>query len=620
MKKFTVLILGLCLAIGLSLALTAAEKLDNPYEILNKYYEAMGGLEKFKSQKSIYSEGNMEIVGAGMSGLTKSWEQYPIYKRIEMNLGTIKMIHGDNGKYSWVLDVNGKVEQKKDDKTLKSRQLETYIANFEHLNPNSKIFKITFEGIEKVNTRDCYVVKITNTVNNDIRQEYYAVSDFQLLKQIEDDGDNSSSTYYSDYREVEGILRAFQMDMAIPKMGTKMKINLDKYVINPEIEPAMFEPPGTETKDYAFTNGNKSENVPFKFLNNHLVLEVELGGKKNLWVVDTGASRTVIDRDVAVEMGLELEGDMKGQGAGNTISVSFVKLPPFSILGIKFETQKVSSTKLRELIHSVMGLDAIGVLGYDFMSRFVTRIDYAGETLSFYDPADFKYTGDGKVLDIQLDNNLITVPMTVDNKYTGRWRLDTGAGSTIFHYPFAKENGFFKRKTIDLVGSGAGGRISMKATRFDSAQLAGFTIADPTISFPSEPSGMLAIKSLIGNLGNDILHRFVIFLDYKNRKMIVEKGSDFDTVLPVEKSGLMIGYNDNEKIIVSFVADGTPAKEAGFKEHDIIEKINKKPVAQYGDLETIRRLFQDTAGTKFTFVIERDKKPLQLKMVLRKYL
>ena len=140
----------------------------------------------------------------------------------------------------------------------------------------------------------------------------------------------------------------------------------------------------------------------------------------------------MIDQDYANKLGLKTEGNIKAQGVDKVVDLSFVELPSFSITGIIFEGQKVAAFNLHML--KKWGLDAVGILGYDFLSRFVTKIDYANRRISFYDPNKFEYKNSGTIIDAPLRENMFYVPMTVDDMFSGLWLVDIGASSISLNY------------------------------------------------------------------------------------------------------------------------------------------------------------------------------------------
>jgi hypothetical protein len=76
-------------------------ELTDPYEILDRYFSAAGGLERLKAEKTTYFEGELSV--GGLTGSIKFWSEPPHRSRAEVDLGIIKMTQGDNGKFTWVL-------------------------------------------------------------------------------------------------------------------------------------------------------------------------------------------------------------------------------------------------------------------------------------------------------------------------------------------------------------------------------------------------------------------------------------------------------------------------------------------------------------------------------------
>ncbi|UCG91467.1 MAG: PDZ domain-containing protein [candidate division WOR-3 bacterium] len=596
---------------------TRAAELTDPYEILAQHYEAMGGLEKLKAEKTTYIEGEILLEGTGLQGTFTQWNAHPIRTRQEVDLTIIKQISGDNGQLSWNVDANGKLQIKKDEKTVKARRVKELLARYEHINPASPYFKVSYRGIDTVDARACYVVKITNTVNEDVQLDYYNTMNFDLEKTIEIQPDLEMHSVYSDYRDVQGVKHPFVIKQEVLPIGQKITLRIRSYEVNADVDDALFEPPSQDVKDYRFTHGESAQNIPFQFIENHIYLPINIRGKEKLWVLDSGAGKSVVDLGYATELGLTVEGEIKAMGAGHTVSVSLTTLPPFTIQDLQFSEQKIITLEITPLFRKVLGLDVVGILGYDFLSRFITKIDYAHERISFYEPDKFVYDGNGNVVDAPLVDNMFVVPMTVDEKYSGKWLIDLGADGLSFHYPFAEENSLLDRSGIDVIEFGAGGAFTSRMTKFRIAALADFVTENPIISIPRQKGeGAFAKIEQIGNIGNDLLRHFVLYLDYKNQRVILEQGEDFGKQFPRDKSGLQILHGESGNIEVFSVPRNTPAEKAGFKQGDIIQAMNGVDVNYFDGIVAIRKLLKEKAGTKYTFTVLRNGKTKEITLTL----
>jgi len=96
--------------------------MTDPYRILEKHFEVIGGSDKVKNQKTTYREGTISIEGARLQGTYKQWTEKPLRMRQEVDLTVVKIVAGDNGEFSWSIDANGKLQIQKDENTIKERK------------------------------------------------------------------------------------------------------------------------------------------------------------------------------------------------------------------------------------------------------------------------------------------------------------------------------------------------------------------------------------------------------------------------------------------------------------------------------------------------------------------
>ena len=611
------ILIALALVCALAPVARAAADLVDPYEVLERYHEALGGLDRVKAEETLHFEATLSL--AGLEGTISHWEARPDRSRTYVDLMVFTQTTGDNGTTAWEVGMNEKLRIEQDPSALARREIARRLALFEHLDPASDIFTVSLDGIEQVDGADCYVVRVASESDHVERVWYIDVADFLMRKSIDIQPDMQQHAVHSDYRDVNGVLHAFRQDIEVLPIGQKQTIVTTLLETNVDMDPALFEPPAEDVRDFVFTEGGDRADVPCQYIERHVFLPVTVNYREGLWILDSGASASVIDREYAESLGLELSGEIKGQGAGNTVDVAFTTLPPFTVQGIEFEEQQVAVITLVDLFRRLSDLEVVGILGYDFLSRFVTRVDYANNMLTFYDPEEFEYEGDGTVLDAPLSENLFTVEATVDGVHKGRWMLDLGAGGMTFHAPYAMEHNLENKEGMYGVGFGAGGKIKHYFSRYETVELGGYTVERPIISMAGsdgEMKGGFSGGELVGNLGNTLFRHFVLYLDYKNQKVVVEKGDDFETEFPWDKSGLQL-WRPEEACEVLYVSPGTPADEAGFQEDDTVLTINGIDVERFGGMLEFRAMLREEPGTEYIFAIERDGKREELKLVLR---
>lgn len=619
MRNFCTFVIFITTLIVAIVTTTSAHELTDPYEILDRHFQAVGGLERLLAEQTSYSEGILSL--GGMEGTVKFWTRKPGQTRAEIALGPLNIIRGDNGEHEWVLDQNGKLQviTNPDDATVRRRQVRRLIEEYAFAKQGSDIFTVSLEDIKQVNGKDCYVIKITNNINVDSYIYYINVQTFIQEKTVFLEDIESRDVFYADHSNIEGLLVPFWVKEVSHQTRQAQEIRITQYISNPEIDPALFETPEQVTKDYQFIMGDRAKNIPFEFIGNHLYIPVTAGGKERLWVIDTGAGMTVLNKAFAEELGLELQGELKGQGSGGTVIAGLTNLPPYSIKGIRFQGQTVAVIDMSELIRR-LGLDVAGILGFDFLSRFVTKVDFANELVSFYEPETFGYTGDGQVLDIHIDNSVFSVQATLDGIHTGSWLFDLGAGTTHLDGRYALRGGYTKKDGVLRMGHGAGNEYQLKDVRCDSMQFAGFTVYEPEISFLYGGTDTTFVADRIGVLGNSLFQNFVLYCDYAGERLIVERGNKFNHPYPVDNSGLQIAWNYNHEVEVSYVSPDTPAEKTGFAKGDIIQSVNGIKVDLLDGVIAIRELLKAYPGTKYDLVVDREGKNKKLTLKLTKLL
>ena len=624
MKKISLAILAQVAILAILLVCTAAfaQEPGDPHAILNKYFEASGGLDRLKAERTLYFEGALST--GGMQGAIKTWMEKPDRNRVEVQVGPLQITQGDNGELRWVLDTNGKVQtiSKSDDVTLKRLDIRRKIAEYEYADPGSDVFIVSYGGTEDVAGKTCHIVEIANNINAD-RYIYYINADtFLLEKSIALEGEESADAYYGDFREVDGMLVAFYTKQVTHETGEIQEITLTRYETNPEVDRAMFDPPEQVREDYRFTSGSAAENIPFRFIDNHIFIPVAVNGTERLWALDTGASCSVIDKSFADELGIEAEGSMKGKASGGTVDVGFATMPPFEVKGISFDGQTVAVIDMNDLIRR-LGIAIPGILGFDFLSRFVTKIDYAHELISFYDPDAFEYSGDGRVLDAHLQDGTFEVSATLDDRTSGIWLFDIGAGTSRLNTAQALRDAYDRKSGILGVSHGAGYEYRIKTVRCDSMQCAGYTLYEPPICFEYDTADMAADTTAaidnLGELGNTLMRNFVIYVDYGREQVILEQGERFNQPWPEDHSGLSLAWTtDRDAIEVVYVSPGTPAEEAGFREGDIIRALNGNAVDPQSGISPIRKLLAMEPGTAYEIAAERAGSLSTLRLILEK--
>ena len=118
----------------------------------------------------------------------------------------------------------------------------------------------------------------------------------------------------------------------------------------------------------------------------HLLVQAVMGEIENLWwVVDTGASRSVVDREVAVHfVSEESTGEMATGLGKEMVETSCGIINDFRLGGISFDALTVAIVDLHHINEEYSKYSdkrIAGLLGSDFFFREKALIDYADRTI-----------------------------------------------------------------------------------------------------------------------------------------------------------------------------------------------------------------------------------------------
>jgi len=581
--------------------------------VLVRHYEAIGGVERLRAERHRYLEGEVEL--DGMRGRYRQWESPPLRFRREEDYGIITQAEGDNGVYRWSRDTNGKIQVERDPESLKRRQLQALLQVFDHLDPASPRFRFEWMGIEHVDGEACHVLRMSNFLNEDVETLFISTRSFLLLRSILRQPDVEMHTRYDDFRPAAGLIRPFREETQILPRDKRQRARLSRLQVTTAHHESLFEPPAHDTRDWRFLPGEDHVTIPFALSDHRIVLNVTLLGDTQPWLLDSAASMSVIDAGYAADHGLGIAGQLKGFGFGHTFDLAFVTVPGFRVAGIAFDKQTLFA--FHGLRRTGDATPIAGILGWDFLSRLVTRIDFAARRIAFYDPRSFDYRGPGTILDAPLKNRAFTIPATLWKSEQSRWTLDLGAFDTAFHAPFAIRHRLLEREGIDRLSADLGGVFREKTIRVCDLAIGAYRLPPLLVNVPYQAGkGAHADGELAGNLGYSLLRRFVVYLDYARQQVILEKGSDFDQPVAEDRSGLQVDRSANGDPLVVLVAPQSPASRAGLLPDDLILKLDGSPLDPMTGVEQFRLRLGDPAGSELHLDVKRGEQLLALPLRL----
>jgi len=235
------LLAGTVLCMGAPIA--HAQTVD---ELLAKYYEACGGLDKLKAITSIRVTGTMAIA-PGMDAPFTMERKRPGKQRMEFQVQGMTGIQAFDGERSWsVMPFMGKTEPEVGaDEDNKRQQAD---ADFDGalVDYKAKGHAIELAGNEPVDGAAAYKLKITKK-NGNVEYDYLDAETYLLVKteaKVRRNGnDINGETVFSDFKEVSGIMEPFAMETGAKEMPQKRKFSFSKVELNVPLDDTRFAVP-----------------------------------------------------------------------------------------------------------------------------------------------------------------------------------------------------------------------------------------------------------------------------------------------------------------------------------------------------------------------------------------
>lgn len=425
---------------------------------------------------------------------------------------------------------------------------------------------------------------------------------------------------------------------------------------------------GYSQRKFRLVKNANSQVVPFKLVNNLMVLSVNINGRELPFILDSGVDKTILF-NVKIGDSIKLNNSEKmvlhGLGDGEPIDAiksknNLVKIKnivnPHQLLYVLMGDQFDLSSK--------MGMDIYGIIGGDLFRGFIVKINYSTKKLIFYNPEGYEYKKCKDCLTLPLDfyRKKPLVDVSIENQFNEKidvkLLVDSGGGDALWLFENTNPKITVSDKYFDdFLGKGLSGNIYGKRSLSKKLYIGNFELENVLTSYPDSVAIASAKDNIErnGTLGASILTRFHLIFDYPNKKITFKKNkSKYNAPFYYNKSGIEVVYGGDmlvqdktmksdridaktaqSKSItqvfltyslafkpsykIALIRDDSPAQEAGLKVDDVFLRINGKTAFDLS-LQEIVEMLSGRKDKKINLMIDRYGKQMRFKFELRNLL
>jgi predicted aspartyl protease len=355
-----------------------------------------------------------------------------------------------------------------------------------------------------------------------------------------------------------------------------------------------------------------------------IFVPVTVAGSDSLWfLLDTGFEYSVLNADHVGRLGLELTDTQTIPQPGGAVTVGTIPATTLSLGGRTIPDVALRALPLTPL-QPVIGRALDGIIGHDVIEQLTIEIDYGRRRLVLYDPADFRYAGEGAVVPLTIVNDEPFVAGEILQPHRppirGRFKIDTGSLDALgLNRNFLREADVLApgQRTVALPGTAVGGETEGIVFAIDGFRIGGYVLPGLTIGATLESAGF-EDRDDAGTLGGEILGRFTVILDYSRERIILEPNKRVTLPGTWDRSGLWLVADGPElrTFRVRSVFPDSPAAAAGMQVGDEIVAVNGRAAREW-QLAEIWQLLRGEEGTTVRLQVRRGETTRAVELTLR---
>jgi hypothetical protein len=295
------------------------------------------------------------------------------------------------------------------------------------------------------------------------------------------------------------------------------------------------------------------------------------------FILDTGCSGISLDSSTAEDLKIPVTksnaivNGIAGHTRAGFIYAQELKLPGLEIDSLDFHVTDYT------ILKSFYGEKINGIIGYSVLKNYVVALDYDRSLITFYSKGTLKYPKGGYLLKPNINSQLFQQAFTKDSrKIESNFIFDIGADVCLMlSADFDNDSTPMKknRKRYIKQAEGVGGKIVMQTTVMREFKLGPYRFRNVPVCVFDDACNVTSYPYGAGIIGNELLRRFDIILNYGNKEIFLKPNSQFRDLFDYSYTGIELCFIQGV-IMISDIIVGSPGEKAGLKQGDIVMGIN----------------------------------------------
>lgn len=329
------------------------------------------------------------------------------------------------------------------------------------------------------------------------------------------------------------------------------------------------------------------------------------------FILDTGSGGISLDSSTCEAYKLVgRKSDTTITGIGGKRKVSFIFNKTLHFPGLELDSLNFHINNY-EVLTSVYGEKIDGIIGYNFFSRYVVRLDFDSHYVEVFTPGKMQYPNGGHTLHPAFTSLPIQYAQIRDaRKMAHHFYFDTGAGLCfLMSDRFAADSSilFKRRKPLLTQAEGMAGKVQMRLTVIKELKLGPYRFRNVPTYLYKDDYNVMSYPFSGGLLGNELLRRFNMTINYGEREIHLQPNSHFRELFDYAYTGMAIYYVDG-KILIEDIIDDSPSQKAGLRIGDEIFGVGNNLTQ---NIQQYKNLLQ-VVNQKLRVLVIRDGQILEL--------